>query len=287
MALPVGNGGGVEPLTDDEMVKALSYLNDEIGTNELLMSVAPLRLISVGGALAVRVCRNRDSTWDIDCLLDPNVAAADDYIDEFHLAVARVARAHGYGRDWLNHEVELFVGRERRMTLFLESVEQNIPIFSGANIVIYAGRLDWALERKVRRLAHSTERKIRKPVDLPDAAALIRLMRDNGAPELSWEYVRALNFNGFDIPPTDEAIQQVADYYLRTYGEVGIRCPEWVAQRRARGESGGSSSSGGGGGESQQQQQQQQQQTKQQQQLNDDAEGRRDEPHAEHHHDHA
>jgi hypothetical protein len=210
-------------------IAALTLLDEEISKNELLMSVAPLRLISVGGALAVRLCRNRDSTWDIDCLLDPNVAAADDYTEEFQAAVTNVASTHGFGQDWLNHEVEMFVERDKRMQLFLESVDQGIAVFEGANIVIYAGMLDWALERKVRRVAHSVERKLRKPVDLPDAAALVKLMRDNGAPPLTFEYVRGLNFNGFDIPPTDEAIQQVADYYVKTYGEIGITRKDWQA----------------------------------------------------------
>ncbi|AEO53070.1 hypothetical protein MYCTH_2293935 [Thermothelomyces thermophilus ATCC 42464] len=38
--------------------------------------VAPIRLISIGGALAVRVCHNREASYDIDCMLDPNIAAS-------------------------------------------------------------------------------------------------------------------------------------------------------------------------------------------------------------------
>lgn len=39
---------------------------------------------------------------------------------------------------------------------------------------------------------------------------------------ISAGYIRNLNFNDFDPKPTDEAIREVADYYLQKYGEVGI-----------------------------------------------------------------
>jgi hypothetical protein len=193
------------------------------------MSVAPLRLISVGGSLAVRVCHNREASYDIDCMLDPNIAGASDYLVEFETAVSQVAESGGYTPDWLNQQVELFVSRERRMGLFLESVQQGIIIYEGANLVIYAGRLDWALERKVRRVAHARDRRRTKRVDVTDAAALVRLMRRPEEPPLSFQTIRDLNLNGFEVPPTDEAIREVADYYAQAYGEVGVADMVWDA----------------------------------------------------------
>jgi hypothetical protein len=207
----------------------LALLDAEIGENELLMSVAPLRLISVGGSLAVRVCRNREASYDIDCMLDPNVARAAEYLAEFRAAVSRVANKGGYPADWLNQQVEMFVAENRRMDLFLESVQQGITMYEGENLVIYAGHLSWALERKIRRIAHVRDRRMIKNVDVPDAAALVRLMRRPGDPPISFQYIRELNLNGFDVPPTDEAIQEVADYYAQTYGEVGVAEMVWDA----------------------------------------------------------
>ncbi|KAM4056530.1 hypothetical protein HRG_003401 [Hirsutella rhossiliensis] len=213
---------GRQLLTYADMERALTLLDAEIAKSELLMSVAPLRLITVGGSLAVRVCFNRDASYDIDCLLDPNVAAAADYSEEFSAAISTVADNGGYALDWLNQQVELFVARERRFGLFLESVQQGVIVYKGAQLVIYAGRLDWALERKIRRVAHARSRRGVKDVDVPDAAALVRMMRTPGGPPLSFQYVRELNLNGFDAPPTDAAIVEVAEYYARAYGEVGI-----------------------------------------------------------------
>ncbi|KXX79277.1 hypothetical protein MMYC01_203968 [Madurella mycetomatis] len=221
--------GDRAPLTYDEMGKALDLLDAEVAQSELLMSVCPIRLISVGGALAVRVCFNREASYDIDCMLDPNITRAADYLEEFMAAISRVTIKGGYVPDWLNRQVELFVCKEQRSRLFLESVQQGIKVYEGANLVIYAGRLSWALERKIRRVAHSRDRRRHKDVDVSDAAALVRLIKPQDGPPLSFKYIRELNLNGFEIPPTDEAIREVADYYAQKYGEVGIADMVWDA----------------------------------------------------------
>ncbi|KAM4054612.1 hypothetical protein HRG_014917 [Hirsutella rhossiliensis] len=207
-----------KPMTFEVMEMALGLLNDEIAKSELLVSVAPIRLITIGGSLAVRLCKNRPTSYDIDCILSPNVATAADYAKELYNAVTNVAEKGYFEKDWLNRDLEIFVRRDRRATLFLESLQQDIPIYKGSNLEIYAGALHWALERKIRRVAHALDRRGGKDVDVPDAAALIRQI---GAP-ISADYIRNLNFNGFDPKPTDAAIKEVADYYAHKYGEVGI-----------------------------------------------------------------
>ncbi|PQK11899.1 hypothetical protein BB8028_0003g05190 [Beauveria bassiana] len=211
-------------LTSEEMRQGLDALDEEIGKSELLMSVAPIRLITVGGSLAVLLCGNRTSSTDIDCILDPQVAEDSDYAEEWSKVVATAADAVHLEDDWLNDQLGIFVRRDKRKMLFLESVQQDIAIYEGKNVVIYAGRLDWALERKIRRVAYATERRQVKNVDTTDAAAIIKLMvsRDDYATPLSFEFIRGLNYNGFDVAPTDDAIREVARYYKETYGDDGI-----------------------------------------------------------------
>ncbi|PMB68139.1 hypothetical protein BM221_006316 [Beauveria bassiana] len=206
------------------MSKGLDALDEEIGKSELLMSVAPIRLITVGGSLAVLLCGNRTSSTDIDCILDPQVAEDSDYAEEWIKVVATAADAVHLDDDWLNSQLSIFVRRDKRKMLFLESVQQDIAIYEGKNLVIYAGRLDWALERKIRRVAYATERQQVKNVDTTDAAAIIKLMvsRDDYATPLSYELIRGLNYNGFDIAPSDDAIREVARYYKEKYGHDGI-----------------------------------------------------------------
>lgn len=188
------------------------------------MSVAPIRLISVGGSLAVLLCGNRNSSTDIDCILDPQVAENDDYAAEWSKVVADAAEVVQLYDGWLNQQLAIFVRRDKRRTLFLESIQQDITLYRGSNLVIYAGRLDWALERKIRRVAHAQDRRREKNVDTPDAAAIIKLMtsRDDYATPLSLEFLKGLNYNGFDVAPTDDAIQEVAAYYKEKYGDGGI-----------------------------------------------------------------
>ncbi|KAG6036383.1 hypothetical protein E4U41_005734 [Claviceps citrina] len=217
-----------QPLTYETMEKALTMLDSKIASNDLLMSVAPLRLVTVGGCLAVRLCHNREASYDIDCLLDPHVTSADDYAAEFELVCQEVAREGGFYKDWLNQQVKIFVSRERRATLFLESVQQDIIVYSGKNLVVYAGRLDWALESKLRRMSHSRNRRGYKNVDLPDAAALIHLMRGDGdGLPISFQYVRDLNLNGFDLQPTEDVLREIAEFYFQEYGEVGLAEMVW------------------------------------------------------------
>ncbi|GAB0137069.1 hypothetical protein EsDP_00005352 [Epichloe bromicola] len=207
---------------------ALTMLDAKIASNDLLMSVAPLRLVTVGGCLAVRLCHNREASYDIDCLLDPHVTAVEDYSAEFELVIQDVAHEGGFYKDWLNQQVKIFVSRKRRVTFFIESVQQDIVVYSGKNLVVYAGRLDWALESKVRRVSHSRSRRGHKNVDLPDAAALIHLMRKDGdGLPISFQYIRDLNLNGFDLQPTEEALREIAEYYFNEYGEIGLAEMVW------------------------------------------------------------
>lgn len=204
--------------------QGLRTLNEEIGKSELLMSVAPIRLISVGGSLAVLLCRNRDSSTDIDCILDPQLAEDDDYAAEWNKVIKDAGDLVDFDDEWLNHQLAIFVRQDKRRTLFFESIEQDIILYEGDNLVIYAGRLDWALERKIRRIAHATNRRKQKNVDTPDAAAIVKLMtsRDDYATPLSFEFIQGLNYNGFDVAPTHDAIREVARYYREKYGDGGI-----------------------------------------------------------------
>lgn len=69
----------------------MAFLDAEIADNDLLMSISLIWLITIGGSLAVRLCRNRKLSYDIDYILDPNIAAVDDYANDFALTVTSVA----------------------------------------------------------------------------------------------------------------------------------------------------------------------------------------------------
>jgi hypothetical protein len=202
-------------------------LDSEIGNSELLMSVAPLRLVTTGDVLAIRICHTRDACYDFTCMLDPDVSAAKDYLGEFCAAVARTNDKGGLPPDWLSQELEKIIRRRRRMDFFLQSVEQDIIVYGGLNLMVYAPLLSCALERKMRRIALTPQQGWAKAMNISDAAGIVRLMRKPEDPPLSFQYIRDLNFNGFEPPSTDEAILKVAYRYREIYGEVGLAEMIW------------------------------------------------------------
>ncbi|KAI1734498.1 hypothetical protein F4680DRAFT_340727 [Xylaria scruposa] len=206
-------------LSKEDIERALSALDNEFGKSKLLMSVAPIRFVASGGALAVKYYRVRTTTNDVDCFIDPNVDAAEDYRQEIMLAVRHVAETFGFKHDWFNDELKAFVEVNKRTDLFLEAVEQDIVVFQGTNLVVYAARLDWQLERKLCRIVSDTRRK-RGNRDLTDAVALVHHLKGDGPP-LTRQYLEGLNFNGWEQPKSS-GIERVRLEYIRVYGEVGI-----------------------------------------------------------------
>ena len=121
-----------------------------------------------GGCLAVTFFHVRSATKDVDCLIDPNIDVAEEYRQDLLSLVRDVAKARDLEDDWLNDELKLFIVRPKRLDLFLKSVQQNIVIYGGENIVIYAVSLEWALESKIRRVATGGVRR----KDVSDAVAI-------------------------------------------------------------------------------------------------------------------
>uniref|UniRef100_A0A8H7NI27 Uncharacterized protein n=1 Tax=Bionectria ochroleuca TaxID=29856 RepID=A0A8H7NI27_BIOOC len=210
--------------TREDINQALSQLDDAIEASELLMSVAPIRFITIGGMLAVSLFGNRSTTKDIDFLLDPSVDAVDEYRAEALKIIRGVARKSGFSNNWMNDELRIFIGGTQRLNLFLQSVKQGVIVYKGRNMTIYAGRLDFALERKLRRLNEKLGRP--RELDLSDAVTLVHWLKRDGHP-LSLAYVRSLDENGLGIPVGDAGIEATAREYLAVYGTQGIVEMTW------------------------------------------------------------
>lgn len=184
------------------------------------MSVAPIRFLTIGGMLAVIFFRNRTATKDIDFLLDPNVDAVPEYRDEVLKVIRGVARRQGFNNDWMNDDMKIFIKDTNRPSLFLQSVEQNIVVFDGKCLTVFAARLDFALERKLRRV-HERSNDRSRAVDLSDAVSLVHYLKGNSHP-LDWQYLRGLDENKIGIMVGDAGIQTTATEYLSVYGSQGI-----------------------------------------------------------------
>lgn len=203
----------------------------EFGKSDLLTAIAPIRLISIGGFLAVKLFKNRDSTVDIDVLIDPNVDAVPEYRDEVWRSIRRVSKTHGFVHDWVNDQLRIFLRNDLRENLFLESIRQNVLIYAGKNLEIYAGRLDFALERKLRRVAQRSGNR-NLEFDLSDALAIIDyLVSEKGHP-LAVNYCMGLDENGFGLGVERSDVEMVAARYLAKYGAQGIVDMAWDEKER-------------------------------------------------------
>ncbi|KAI0434343.1 hypothetical protein F5Y09DRAFT_357164 [Xylaria sp. FL1042] len=217
------------PFTSSELDQALDLLDIAIGKSDLLVTLAPIRFICFGGVLAVKVFRNREETEDIDVLLDPSVEDKPMYHDELRRVISTVAVADRYQQDWFSDACRLFIAHEKRPTLFAKSVAQNIAVYRGRNLVLYAASLEIALERKLRRLdCNQTDRD--RSLDISDAVAMVRAMR--GEHPIAKGYLLALDMNDFRTPVKQSSIDLVAGEYLQKHQQQGIVEMMWDEKRQ-------------------------------------------------------
>ncbi|TEY83987.1 hypothetical protein BOTCAL_0023g00060 [Botryotinia calthae] len=90
-------------------------------------------------------------------------------------------------------------------------------VLEGDNIFVYAAPIEWALERKLRRI-YVGGRDRKAQFDISDAVAMLKYLKDAKGP-LDREYIRTLDMNGFDVVPDDHTMNRVAAEYQRVYGE--------------------------------------------------------------------
>ncbi|KAJ5895244.1 hypothetical protein N7495_006935 [Penicillium taxi] len=204
--------------TLETVVPSLKALDREMGADAWIVTFAPIRIIAAGGFLSVSYLKNRDSTGDIDYLLDPEVSDNDDLQSSLHQTIRTVARKMDYNHKWINEDMAIFVTKRSRETLFEQAAKQGITLFRGNNLEILAAPLEWALERKLRRI-HAADRGRKTECDVVDALALLRELRVRNAGPLDEEEVRKMNVNGFDVLPGCETMQRVRREYRFMYNE--------------------------------------------------------------------
>lgn len=75
--------------------------------------------------------RNRESTGDIDYLIDPSLAGDKEIQGALHEAVHSVAHKLEFNRGWFNDAMAIFVTQKTQQTLFEQAERQGIILFKG------------------------------------------------------------------------------------------------------------------------------------------------------------
>lgn len=189
-----------------------------MGNNAWLVAFAPIRVLTAGGFLAVTYLKNRDSTGDLDYLIEPEYVGDQEIQRALDDAVRNVALRLRYNDEWMNDAMSIFVTRKARQDLFERALRDGVTLFKGEHLEVLAAPIEWALERKLRRI-HGTSRDRKAESDMSDAVAILKYLRTRNDGPLDLESIRTMNVNGFDILPDDGTMQKVADEYRRVYNE--------------------------------------------------------------------
>ncbi|KAL5340241.1 hypothetical protein BJX70DRAFT_128103 [Aspergillus crustosus] len=207
-----------EYLDAKDFEEGLKVLDGEVGRNVWLTAFAPIKLVTAGGYLAVTYLMNRESTGDLDYLIEPEFAADHDIRSAFDEVILAVAERLNYNDEWLNGAMAIFVTKDTRGVIFKQAEKQGITLFKGENLEILAAPIEWALERKLRRI-YGGKRDRKADLDMGDAVAILEHLRTRNGGPLDLEAIRRMNLNGFDVLPDHATMQRVAQEYRRKYNE--------------------------------------------------------------------
>ncbi|KAJ9491701.1 hypothetical protein VN97_g1514 [Penicillium thymicola] len=134
--------------------------------------------------------------------------------------VFSVAEQLSYSDGWINDDMAIFVTKKTRQALFEQGIgiKQGITFFKGENLEVLADPIEWALERKLRRI-HAANRGRKVEIDIADAIAFLKLLEERNNGPLDLEMIRKMNMNGFGLIPDHKTMQQVAGAYRHKYKE--------------------------------------------------------------------
>ncbi|KAL2823582.1 hypothetical protein BDW59DRAFT_173408 [Aspergillus cavernicola] len=202
----------------EDFRKGLEVLDHEMDNDDWLVAFAPITLLSAGGFLAVSFLENRESTGDLDYFLEPQWADDNDVRQPLYRAMIRTARKLGFVESWANDEMAFFVSDGVRMHLFEAAEKQNIVLWESANLRVLAVPLEWALERKLRRIYNHINHS-KRGSDMNDALALLKHLRMQNSGPLDRQQIRTSSICSWEPPPDNGTMSQIATAYRYKYGE--------------------------------------------------------------------
>lgn len=175
--------------------------------------MAPIKMISAGGFVAVSCFGNRDATEDVDYILDPHIGNLQKAEEKLGAAIKDVTNQLGLADKWINDSMWVYSIGEPRKRLFKESIEQDQKLFSGRNLVIYAAKWQWALNRKLIRLSGDNPRER----DLSDAVERIKRIIDASGRPLSRDLIKSWPTNSVDVI-RDSVLDELATHFVAKFG---------------------------------------------------------------------
>ncbi|KAL6361824.1 hypothetical protein LRP88_05301 [Fusarium phalaenopsidis] len=194
----------------------LQALDAEIAKSEDLKADAPLKLVSSGGFVAVDMLGTREMTTEIDYILSPDSPDPGKLRRELYRAIVHMAQSHNISRGWIRN-IESFVqgGDNEKQRLIRDSISQDIALWRGANLTVYAVEWHWALAHKLKMMENGRE------ADTRDAVAILSELYMICQGPLPRNIIQSWD-NLVHAPIKDSAIDVLATAFLARYGYVGV-----------------------------------------------------------------
>lgn len=137
---------------DLALTVALCLLDKETMNSKNLRRVLPLRVIAINGYVSLTSLGNCPTISQITYILDPHVSPRWKIEEKLKRSIEAIADYLGYDKSWMSS----YSGRmsERlRQALWTESLDQNVVIWAGQNLTVYAPLWEWMLDEKMKALA--------------------------------------------------------------------------------------------------------------------------------------
>ena len=201
------------------LLPGLTALDAKLGQSKQVRKVAPIKLVSTGGFVAVTYFGNRETTHDIDCMIDPQLSNPKKINPRLHEAIDSVSEDFDFIHDWMNTLIDAFIDQGFAKTqLFHDSIQQNVVLWRGENLVVYAADWGWSLGKKLKRIV-----RLKKPTDISDAVELVKRLVDSkdGRQADPREVLKTFSTDS-PHPNEDEAFDIIAAGFQEKYGAVEI-----------------------------------------------------------------
>ncbi|KAJ4326179.1 hypothetical protein N0V84_003230 [Fusarium piperis] len=194
----------------------LEALDAEITQSEYLLPEAPLRLVSSGGFVAIDMLGTRETTTEIDFILSPDSLDMAKLRRELYKATVRVSRKHNISRGWMKDVESSIQGGENEKNLLIRnSILQDVILWRGANLIVYAVEWHWALAHKLKMMEDGREADTRDAVAILSELYMICNIPIPRNIIQSWD-------NLVRTPIKEEAIDRLAAAFIARYGYIGV-----------------------------------------------------------------
>lgn len=158
----------------------------------------------------------RETTTEIDYMVSHDSLDMGKLRRELYKAIARVARKDNISRNWMR-DIEYVVqgGEYERNLLIRNSILQDVVLWRGANLIVYAAEWHWGLAHKLKMM------EVGRDCDIQDAVAILSELYMLCTIPIPRNIIQSWD-NLVQSPIEAWAIDRLAAAFLTRYGYIGV-----------------------------------------------------------------